>query len=79
MHTAQNDSSQRQLYIRALTRKIKGISLEFNERQKETLVPFEAVGLAMQAMALVGTYQQKVYILVIMIKFGKLSCMNQTK
>lgn len=53
MHTVQNDSSQRQLYIRALTRKIKGISLEFNERQKETLVPFKAIGLALLVMALV--------------------------
>lgn len=53
MHTAQNDSSQRQLYICALTRKIKGISLEFNERQKETLVSFKTVELAILVMALI--------------------------
>lgn len=54
MHAAQIDSSQRQLYICAPTRKMKGISLKFNERQKETLVPFKTVGLAILVMALVG-------------------------
>lgn len=42
-------------YVLALTRKIKGISLEFNEKQKENTGSFETVGLAILVMALVVT------------------------
>lgn len=42
--------------------------LEFNERQKETPVPFKTVGSTMVVMVLVEIEQQKVDILGIMVK-----------